>query len=180
MQNRAADFWQSGSFRAGENDMKQKSSFLVEMVTSFTKAAAGAALLVFVVKMSGTSAPAGSLAEGKKTHQSPPPTCQNHYRFCRDNEEVLGKFSRVPFAQVKCRIVAESHIQSAKPDWPRFAFGTCSAGRDIVETGIADLIEGNVKIAGTGGKSRVVCRYDFKKEKVLSVAVNDEVVASDQ
>ena len=67
---------------------------------------------------------------------------------------------------------ANNQARYSDPTWPWLSFGSFYGGKEYVTSGIAIVIEPDAKFQNGFGAmvgSRVMCTYDFRNEKVISV-----------
>ncbi len=101
-------------------------------------------------------------------------SCKNSWAKCRDNEDLVENYSRWVNIQVACKMEANDRAKYGTPEWPWLPFGTYLQGDAYPKTGMAIAIEKDVQFQNGFGAmvhSRVVCGYDLKSEKVVSVEI---------
>jgi hypothetical protein len=78
--------------------------------------------------------------------------------------------------KVLCKDEASDQARYGTPTWPWLYFGSFLKGTDYVTSGVAVLIEPDAQFQNGFGAmvhSRVVCKYDLRNDRVLSVTVSE-------
>jgi hypothetical protein len=100
--------------------------------------------------------------------------CKGNWQQCSDNADMANNYSNWDHAQFACKEEAIKEARFGTPKWPWLAFGSFLKGSDYPTSGVAVLIEPDAQFQNGFGAmvhSRVVCKYDLRSEKVLSVIV---------
>ena len=103
--------------------------------------------------------------------------CKEQWSQCADNEQLANNYKGWSDAQASCKSAADDLAKYGTPDWGgwlHMAFGTYLKGTDYVKTGVAVLIDQDVKFQNAFGamaRSEVRCKYDLRTEKILDVKV---------
>jgi hypothetical protein len=102
---------------------------------------------------------------------SPPPSCRDDWKLCKDNSDMVNNSRAWQTAQVACRSRANEQARYGTPEWPTFFFSHYYP-KIPYSTGIAVLIEPKAKFQngyGAMAHTQVVCWYDLNTEKVINV-----------
>jgi hypothetical protein len=111
-------------------------------------------------------------SSAKQTAANP---CVSDWAKCADNSDMANHNSSWSSAQVACKDEAADRAKYGTPEWPWFAFSSFYPGTNYSTTGIATLIEPDAKFQngfGAMARSRVICQYDLRTKKVISVAIS--------
>jgi len=118
----------------------------------------------------------GLILVGSMTGKPTPaaPSCKSDWTKCADNSDIVNNYSGMSAAQVDCKLQAEDHATYGTPEWPWLPFSHFYPGTNY-SAGIATLIEPKAKFQngfGAMAHSRVVCIYDLRTKKVLSINIS--------
>jgi hypothetical protein len=120
------------------------------------------------------AARAAAAEKQRREQEAAENACRNDWSKCADNGEVVNKYSDWTMVRVRCQREANEQARYGDPEWPWLSFGTYLKGTDYVKTGLAVAIEKDAKFQnGFGAKvhSEVICRYDLRSQKVISVSI---------
>jgi hypothetical protein len=104
--------------------------------------------------------------------------CSQFWNACKDNSDLANNFDGWYDAEAACKIATNNQARYGTPDWGGWfstPFGKFYSGDNYVSSGVAILIEDNVKLQNGFGatvRSRVECRYDLAEEEVVGISVN--------
>lgn len=102
------------------------------------------------------------------------PLCKLDWTKCTDNKDMANNYRGWVAAVVDCRRETENRARYGTPDWPWPSFSFFQPGSNY-NSGIATLIEPKAKFQngfGAMAHSRVVCQYDLRTKKVVSVEIS--------
>jgi hypothetical protein len=100
--------------------------------------------------------------------------CSSDWTKCTDNADLINHYSELYKAKTGCKISAEEKALYGTPKWPWLSFGRFFAGVNYVQTGRATLIEPDAQFQNGFGAmvhSRVLCVYDLKTDRVVSIDI---------
>jgi len=143
------------------------------MSQALTKVAFGASLAILLGI--GFFSPPNPKTETAKT-ETVVKSCKSDWMECKDNEDMANHNETYSNARYACKHEANERAKFGDPEWGWIPFSYFSGGSSYKENGIASLADKDVKFHNMyGAKMRVqvVCKYDLRAEKVLSVTVTE-------
>jgi hypothetical protein len=102
------------------------------------------------------------------------PSCGDDFSKCANNADVVNHATLWTEVEADCEVEAEHEAEYGTPVWPMLPFSHYSDGDDFVKTGIATAVEPDAQFQNGFGAmvhSTVICKFDLRNHKVLSVAV---------
>ena len=132
---------------------------------------------IFGNKVIPVSAPEPELVKNNEEAVVKADTCENNYKKCVDNEDLINSYDTaiIAAAKTRCKFAVEDHVKFGEPDWDWFIFERYNKGNDYVETGIINIGDNSVKIENMyGAKARTIvgCRFDLESKKVLDISID--------
>lgn len=103
-------------------------------------------------------------------------SCKMKWQACTDNADLVNNYSRRFDAKVDCERAANKLAKYGDPKWGWLTFSKYHGGNDAPRTGIITIADDKVRFQnafGTYAKSKVVCEYNLKEKKVVSVKATD-------
>lgn len=115
---------------------------------------------------------ANSVADNKSA-SSTVSACKSDWSKCADNVKMARNYEGWIEAQVRCKMEADKVAEYGTPEWPSFwsgtAFGHITTAENYKTTGIAVLLEPDVKLQNMYGAmvhTNMSCDYDLRTKKV--------------
>jgi hypothetical protein len=93
--------------------------------------------------------------------------CKSDWQSCGDNENLIEHYGKMPEIKTACQRVTDQSAKYGDPDWSWVPFGTYYTGNAYIKTGIARLVDENVKIMNGFGSmvnAKVECAYNLRTE----------------
>jgi len=100
--------------------------------------------------------------------------CRSNWARCADNAQLVNNYRDWSLVQVKCQQEATARSRYGTPVWPWLSFSSFYTGNEYIRSGIAIAIEPDAQFSnGFGGMehSRVICTYNLREKRVISVDV---------
>lgn len=103
--------------------------------------------------------------------------CKEDWHRCTDNAQLVNNWKGWALVQVKCKRAANELAKYGTPDWGGWlypTFSTFQTGTDYVTSGVAVVIEKDVKFQNGYGamvRSEARCTFDLRSDQVIDVVV---------
>lgn len=119
----------------------------------------------------------GSLSSNNQSTPSDQATngCRLNWTKCADNEQLVNNYSQWDHVRYHCEQEATDEAKYGTPKWPWYSFGTFLKGNKYISSGVAVAIEPDAQFSNGFGAlvhSRVICSYDLRAQRVISVDVS--------
>jgi hypothetical protein len=103
--------------------------------------------------------------------------CTSDWTKCTDNADLANNWKdyRLTVAPA-CRRQADDVAKYGDPKWSWYSFGSFLPGDSAATKGVITAVDADVQFQngfGAYGRMRVVCDYDLRQKKVLTVSVTD-------
>ena len=119
-----------------------------------------------------TPTPGSTATASAPTPVSP---CRRDYTQCADNADVVNNYDGMARAAVECESEAKDRAKYGSPDFPWLSFGRFYGG-DSFKSDLITIIEPDAKFQNGFGamvRSRVVCTYNLRNKKVVSLSIGE-------
>ena len=101
--------------------------------------------------------------------------CKTDWTKCADNSDMVNNFKGWVDVQRGCKRQATDMAKYGTPELAWFPFSSFYPGTDF-STGIVTAIEPDARFSNGFGamvRSRVVCKYDLRTNKVIDVSIGE-------